>query len=75
MIIKVNGYKIYAAQTAMISRKERRIMLDGGKVIEQSGVWLCFSGGGQQWIADPEAQEVEAQFMRYDGVQESELPY
>lgn len=66
-LIKVNGYTINPDKVAMLDRQQL--------TPKQTGILLRFVGGGVKWIADPEAKEVEALFAKYDGVQESELPY
>jgi hypothetical protein len=72
-IIKVNGYTINAATVGMLERFTDKGELTGKTL--RTGVVIHFIGGGVKRITDPEAQEVEAAFMRYDGVQENELPY
>lgn len=74
-MIKVNGYTINPDKVTMLDRKTRREHLDGGRERVETGVFVRFAAGGCQWINDPEAREVEAQFLRYDSTQETELPY
>lgn len=74
-MMKVNGYTINPATVGMLDRKTRHERLDGGRERVETGVFVRFIGGGCQWINDPEAKEIEAQFLRYDGVQAAELPY
>lgn len=75
-LIKVNGYTINPATVGMLDRTKRRFFSDKlGGMTSETGLFVRFVGGGVKWIADPEAQEIEAQFMRYDGMQEGELPY
>lgn len=75
-LIKVNGYTINPATVGMLDRKTRSFFSDKlHEMTSETGVFVRFMGGGVKWIADPEAQEIETQFMRYDGVQEAELPY
>jgi hypothetical protein len=71
-MIQVNGYTINPVTVGMLDRRPRRYFSDAlGEMTQEEGVYVRFIGGAVKWIADPEAREVEAQFLRYDGVQET----
>lgn len=70
-IIQVNGYMIDARKIAMLDRKTVQI---SGKA--QTGVVICFDGGGHKWVADPEAKAIEQACMDYEfGTRADYLPY